>query len=295
MESEQIDRNFLSMLKKLWAQNRVVCIGLDSDYEKIPEFVKNYTMEEMAKTVSVPAHQIAIEETMFLFNKSIVDATADLVCAYKPNIAFYEEQGVAGISALIRTIAYIKKRAPEVPIILDAKRADIGNTNRGYVQSAFEMYGADAITVHPYLGAEAMKPFLEQKNQGIIVLWRTSHPGAGEVQDLEVDGKPFYQVVAKRVAENWNENGNCAVVVGATYPEELQEVRKIVGNMPILVPGVGTQGADVRKTVLAGGNEIIINTSRGAIFASNGSDFAEATRKETIRLSELINRYRTTK
>lgn len=294
MEPEQKERNFLDMLKKLWGQNRVVCIGLDSDHEKIPEFVKDITMEERAKTVSVPAHKMAIEETMFLFNKSIVDATADLVCAYKPNVAFYEEQGTAGISALIRTIAYIKKQAPEVPIILDAKRADIGNTNRGYVQSAFEIYGADAITVHPYLGAEAMKPFLEQKNKGIIVLCRTSNPGAGEFQDLEVNGKPFYQIVARRVAENWNENGNCAVVVGATYPEELQEVRKIVGNMPILIPGVGAQGADVEKTVLAGGNEIIINTSRGAIFASSGSDFADATRKETIRLTELINRHRTT-
>ena len=287
-------RNFIEMLRKLWAQNRVVCIGLDSDFEKIPEFVMYYAMENMAKTVGASVHQMAIEETMFLFNKSIIDATADLVCAYKPNVAFYEEQGVAGISALIRTIAYIKKRAPEVPIILDAKRADIGNTNRGYVQSAFEMYGADAITVHPYLGAEAMKPFLEQKNKGIIVLCRTSNPGAGEFQDLEVDGEPFYQVVARRVAENWNENGNCMVVVGATYPKELQEVRRIVGNMPILIPGVGTQGADVKKTVLAGGNEIIINTSRGAIFASDGSDFAEAARKETIRLSELINRYRIT-
>ena len=287
-------RNFIEMLRKLWAQNRVVCIGLDSDFEKIPEFVMYYAMENMAKTVGASAHQMAIEKTMFLFNKSIIDATVDLVCAYKPNVAFYEEQGVAGISALIRTIAYIKKRAPEVPIILDAKRADIGNTNRGYVQSAFEMYGADAITVHPYLGAEAMKPFLEQKNKGIIVLCRTSNPGAGEFQDLEVDGEPFYQVVARRVAENWNENGNCMVVVGATYPKELQEVRRIVGNMPILIPGVGTQGADVKKTVLAGGNEIIINTSRGAIFASDGSDFAEAARKETIRLSELINRYRIT-
>lgn len=285
------ERNFIEMLRKLWAQNRVVCIGLDSDYEKIPEFVKDYATEKMAKTVGASAHKMAIEEAMFLFNKSIVNATADIVCAYKPNVAFYEAQGNAGISALIRTIAYIKERAPKVPIILDAKRADIGNTNRGYVQSAFGMYGADAITVHPYLGAEAMKPFLEQKNKGIIVLCRTSNPGAGEFQDLKVDGEPFYQIVARRVAENWNENGNCAVVVGATYPKELQEVRKIVGNMPILIPGVGTQGADVRKTVLAGGNKIIINTSRGAIFASSDSDFAEATRKETIRLSDLIVQY----
>jgi len=167
-------RNFKEMLEKRWAGDKFVCVGLDSDFAKIPVAVK----------------QRRVKETIFAFNRQIIDATADLVCAYKPNIAFYEGQGMEGISALIQTFAHIHKRAPRVPVILDAKRADIGNTNKGYVRAVFHTYGADAVTVHPYLGREALKPFLDEGDKGIIVLCRTSNPGAGEFQDLKVNGKP---------------------------------------------------------------------------------------------------------
>ncbi len=275
-----IRRNFREMLEKQWAGDKFVCVGLDSDFAKIPKAVK----------------QGKVKETIFSFNRQIVDATADLVCAYKPNIAFYEGQGMEGISALIQTVSYIHKRAPRVPVILDAKRADIGNTNKGYVEAVFHTYGTDAVTVHPYLGREALKPFLDEGDKGIIVLCRTSNPGAGEFQDLKVNGKPLYQIVARRVAQHWNENNNCAVVVGATYPSELQKVRGLVEDMPILIPGIGTQGGDVKKTVKAGkdsrGWGMIINSSRGIIFASDGPDFATVARNKTIELSEMINQYR---
>jgi orotidine-5'-phosphate decarboxylase len=237
-----------------------------------------------------------VGRTIIAFNREIVEATADIVCAYKINVAFYEAHGTEGIRALRRTIAIIRTVAPNVPIILDAKRADIGNTNAGYVSAAFSFFLADAITVHPYLGAEALQPFLEQKDKGIIVLCRTSNPGAGEFQDLRVNGEPLYQVVARRVANEWNRNGNCALVVGATYPEELYQVRRLAGDIPILIPGIGAQGGDVEKTVTAGkdnrGQGMIINSSRGIIFASKGADFAEAARRETAKLRDLINQYR---
>ena len=277
------ERNFREMLEKQWALDKFVCVGLDSDLDKIPKAAEKGT----------------VKETIFSFNRQIVDATADLVCAYKPNIAFYEGQGVEGISALIQTVAYIRERTSGVPVILDAKRAEIGNTNKGYVEAVFHTYGADAVTVHPYLGREALKPFLDEGDKGIIVLCRTSNPGAGEFQDLKVDGEPLYQIVAKRVARHWNENNNCALVVGATYPEELQRVREIVGDfgdIPILIPGIGKQGGDVEKTVKAGkdsrGKGMIINSSRGIIFASDGPDFATVARNKTIELSEMINQYR---
>ena len=300
-----MNRNFREMLEAQWAKGNFVCIGLDSELGKIPESARRQTTGR----------------TILNFNEAIVDATKDVACAYKPNIAFYEAYGEAGLRALGETIDYIQKYAPDVPVILDAKRADIGNTNAGYVKAAFEYLRADAITVHPYLGAEALQPFLDRKDKGIIVLCRTSNPGSGEFQDRDVmltdddqviffgDEKeedmereewlsylPFYKYVAYRVAREWNENGNCAVVVGATYPGELREVRRIVGDMPILIPGVGAQGGDVEKTVRAGkdsrGQGMIINSSRGIIFASNGADFAEAARRETLKLHTLINQHR---
>ncbi|MCP6720236.1 MAG: orotidine-5'-phosphate decarboxylase [Patescibacteria group bacterium] len=305
-------RNFFRLLEARWAQDLFVCVGLDSDLSKIPE----------AAQVSDKTYPVGLDPTatIFGFNSAIVDATKDLVCAYKPNIAFYEAHGGAGWLALYQTVTYIHEVAPEVPVILDAKRADIGNTNNGYVR-AFELLQVDAITVNPYLGAEALQPFLDQKDRGIIVLCRTSNPGAGEFQDMVVSVSeeqfanisrgqpvsdsefsmprtmPLYQYVAYRVAARstgWNKNGNCAIVVGATYPGELREVRQqIVGDMPILIPGIGKQGGDIEKTVAAGidsrGQGIIVNSSRGIIFASGGSDFAEAARRETVKLSDTIN------
>jgi len=272
------ERNFRTMLENQWDQGNFVCIGLDSDLSKIPE----------------AARRSSPYETILTFNRDIVEATKNSVCAYKPNIAFYEALGGEGLQVLCHTIKFINMAAPRVPVILDCKRADIGNTNRGYATEAFDFLKADAITVHPYLGREALQPFLEKKDKGIIVLCRTSNPGAGEFQNLLVDGSmPLYQVVARKVAKEWNSNGNCAVVVGATYPEELAHVRGIVDDMPILIPGIGKQGGDVEETIKAGkdsrGKGMIINSSRGIIFASNRPDFADAALKETQKLHDEIH------
>lgn len=286
---------FVAKLENRWLQDNFVCVGLDSDFSQIPQVLKDATP---ITSLAANLQDIHAEEVMFRFNKAIIDATADLVCAYKPNPAFYEAQGDQGLRALARTVRHIKDNYPDVPVILDAKRADIGNTNNGYLEAAFDQLGVDAITVHPYLGREAMKPFLDRKDKGIIVLARTSNPGAGEFQDLRVGEaqEPLYQVIARNVAESWNQNGNCAVVVGATYPRELAEVRAIVEDMPILLPGIGVQGGEVESTVIAGkdsrGWGMIINSSRGIIFASKGEDFAQAARGAIQRLSTEINRYR---
>ena len=244
-----------------------------------------------------------VEERIFLFNKAIVDKTYKHAGAYKLNLAFYLGQGEPGIAALVRTIQYIRIVAPWIPVILDSKSGDIDNTNIGYVEYVFNLCGADAITVHPYLGKEAMAPFLAQKDKGVIVLCRTSNKGAGEFQDLIVEPKvvgdvkePLYCRVARHVARDWNYNGNCGVVVGATWPSELALVRQIVGNMLILIPGLGKQGGDLRKSVRAGMNEnrqgFVVNSSRGIIFKSSGEDFAEVAEAETIAMSKETNLHR---
>lgn len=282
-------RNFRELLEAQWSRGNFVCVGLDSEVNKIPEH-QHYT------DYGVNNRDIKVAETIVAFNRRIVEATKDIVCAYKPNAAFYEAHGDEGIAALRRTIETIHAIAPDVPVILDAKRADIGNTNAGYVDAAFGFLQADAITVHPYLGAEALQPFLARANKGVIVLCRTSNPGAGEFQDLSVNGEPLYRFVARRVSSEWNKNGNCALVVGATCPDELREVRTLVSDMPILIPGIGAQGGDIAKTVAAGadsrGKGMIINSSRGIIFASKEKDFAEAARRETIKLRDAINSFR---
>lgn len=291
-------RNFRELLEAQWSRGNFVCVGLDSELGKIPEVLPRNSL--------FPPGLGAISQTFFAFNAAIVDATCDLVCAYKPNIAFYEALGDVGWLALRETIAHIHSVAPDVPVILDAKRADIGNTNAGYLTAAFYMLAADAITVHPYLGREALQIFLGHEDRGIFVLCRTSNPGAGELQDLVVQnpeypdwggrGEPLYKIVARNVCARWNTKHNCGLVVGATYPEELEGVRSIVGDMPILIPGIGAQGGDVEKTVRAGkdsrGRGMIINASRSIIFASSGADFAEAARRETEKLRDLINQYR---
>lgn len=258
--------------------NSLVCVGLDSDVEKLPNFLKK---EDYAQ---------------YDFNRAIIDATYDLVCAYKPNSAFYEAQGNKGLVELRMTCDYIAQKYPEIPIILDAKRADIGNTNKGYIYSAFEYLKADAITLSPYLGKEALTPFLKREENGCIILCKTSNPGAGEFQDLEINGEPLYKIVAKKVATEWNTHNNCLLVVGATYPDELKEIRQITGDMTFLVPGIGAQGGEVEKTIKAGLNSkkrgLIINSSRGIIFASNGPDFADKAREETKKLKDEINKYR---
>jgi orotidine-5'-phosphate decarboxylase len=275
-----MSRDFRTLLEAQWEQGKFLCVGLDPDFEKIPE----------------SARKDGTQETIVNFNHAIIDATKDMVCAFKPNSAFYEAHGDEGWKALRETIQYIRDQAPEIPIILDAKRADIGNTNDGYVQSAFDHLHADAITVQPYLGREALQPFLDRKDKGIIVLCCTSNEGAGEFQSLEVEGKRLYQIVAEHVAKEWNVNGNCALVVGATYPEELAQVRAIVGDMPILIPGIGAQNGDLQKTVAAGktrdGRGMIISSSRAVIFASSGKDFAEAARAKARELHGAITKAR---
>jgi orotidine-5'-phosphate decarboxylase len=275
-------RNFRDMLEAKWAEGKFVCVGLDSEFEKIPFWAQRFDGDN-----------VHIGETIKNFNKKIVDMTHDMVCAYKPNVKFYIGHGPQGIDALAQTITHIHEKAPDVPVILDAKDMDIGNTNAGSVKFAFEYLNADAITVNPYLGREALQPFLDCKDKGIIVLCRTSNPGAGEFQDLLVDAGrayklPLYQYVACQVRDEWNANGNCCLVVGATCPEELAGVRKIVGDMPILIPGIGAQGGDIKATVNAGkdsrGKGMIINSSRGIIFA-------EDPRHEAEKLHQLITQY----
>ena len=295
-EATMSERNFMQMLKARWERNNFVCVGLDSEYEKIPKVVRER---------SLPWKRAIVD-----FNRAIVNATKDFVCAYKPNSAFYEACGAEGVEALHETIAHIGDVAPEVPVILDAKRGDTKDTNIQYAKMAFVSYGADAITVNPYMGREPLEPFLSRKDKGVIVLCRTSNEGASEFQDrtvvptaeeamkwgIPIRPMPLYQLVAYRVVKEWNANGNCAVVVGATCPAELDEVSQIVSNMPILIPGIGAQGGNLEKTVKAGkdshGAGMIINSSRGIIFASNGADFATVARRETEKLHNLINQYR---
>lgn len=298
-------RNFRQMLETQWSQGKFVCVGLDSDVWQIPK-------ESIPNSKYLTAAQLVL-----FFNRRIVDATYDLVCAYKPNVAFYEKLGDEGSHALRETVAHIHRVAPDVPVILDAKRADIGNTNKGYVAMAFDFLQADAITVNPYLGAEALQPFLAQADKGIIVLCCTSNSGAGEFQDLIVSPSyeeerrwnlpsgprgeqeptrmPLYQYVAYRVSREWNKNGNCALVVGATYPEKLREVRVIIGDMPILLPAVGFQQKDIPlevqvKQVVSNGADsrkrgMIINSASGIIFAPD-------PREATLQLHYLINQCR---
>lgn len=257
----------------------LLCVGLDADIEKIPAILKNE------------------KAPLFAFNKAIVDATHDLVCAYKPNSAFYEAYGPDGITQLKQTADYIHEKYPDIPIILDAKRADIGNTNNGYTSFIFDYLGMDAVTLHPYLGQEALMPFLEREDKGLIILCRTSNPGAAEFQDLLTDGTPVYQHVASAVSKKWNSRNNCLLVVGATYPQEMKIIREIVGSdMVFLVPGIGAQGGDVGAAVTAGlgANKrgLIINSARDIIYASNGDDFAQAARNRTIKVQDEINTYR---
>ena len=262
---------FIKKLQEKWDEKKFVCIGLDPVVEKLPKVVRN---------------------NFFEFNKAIIDATHDLVLAYKPNSAFYEALGPKGIEQLKQTVAYIQEKYSDIPVILDAKRGDIGSTNEGYVKFIFDYLNVDAVTLHPYLGKEAVQPFLDRKDKGIIILCKTSNPGAGEFQDLEFEGKPLYQIVAKKVITEWNENGNICFVVGATYPEEFISVRKIVGDVPILIPGIGAQGGDLEKTIKKGKNSrnqgMIISSSRGIIFASDREDFATVARKETLFLHNQI-------
>jgi orotidine-5'-phosphate decarboxylase len=270
--------SFTGKLARAWEKNdSLMCVGLDPEIERFPQKMH------------------AEASPIFHFNKAIIDATADLVCAYKPQFAHYAAYEAE--DQLERTIEYIHRTCPEVPVILDAKRADVGNTAERYAIEAFERYGADAVTVNPYLGGDALEPFLRHADKGVVILCRTSNPGAGELQDLMVGNRPLYLVVAELAARRWNTRGNCLLVVGATYPHELARVRDIVGDMPLLVPGVGAQGGDIAQAVANGqtpaGTGLIVSSSRGILYASAGADFASAARAAAEKLRAQINASRT--
>lgn len=271
--------NFIDKLTAAWRRNdSLLCVGLDPDVARFP------------------AHLRDAPDGIVEFCKAIIDATADLACAFKPQIAYFAALGAEGqLEAICR---YLGERYPHIPLILDAKRGDIGATAHQYAREAFDRYGADAVTVNPYMGFDSVEPYMEWKERGVIVLCRTSNAGGSDLQFLDVGGQPLYQHVARLVAEKWNKNGQCALVVGATFPDELAQVRSIVGDMPLLVPGIGAQGGDIEATVRSGrtaaGMGMMINSSRAILYAQpqGGEDFAAAARRVALETRDAINRYR---
>lgn len=269
--------NFRKKLSTIVHKNdSLLCVGLDIDKEKMPKFLFE-----------------SKDDPFFVFNKSIIDNTKDVVCAYKLNMAFYEVLGKNGIDLLEKTVQYIPR---DVIVILDGKRNDIGNTARKYARSLFETFSADAVTVNPYLGKDGVMPFLEYNDKCTFILCRTSNPSAVDFQDARAPKIPLYQMVARKIKE-WNIYGNCGAVVGATYPDELRIIRGILGDdIPLLIPGIGKQCGDVVKTVKHGTNKkgemAIINSSRGIIYAGHDKDFAEKSRNKALSLRDEINRYR---
>ncbi len=269
--------NFNDRLAAAWAANdSLLCVGIDPDVKRFPK------------------HFAGRKDAILEFGKAIVDATADLVCAFKPQIAyFHAERAEDQLEALID---YMRETYPTVPVILDAKRGDIGSTAEQYAREAFERYRADAVTISPFLGHDSVTPYTQYADKGVIILCRTSNPGGSDLQFLKVDGELLYQRIARVVATEWNDNRNCALVVGATFPNELAAVRGIVGDMSLLVPGIGAQGGDIEATVRAGrsaaGTGLMINSSRAILYASDGEDFAAAARRVADETRIAINRFR---
>lgn len=268
---------FNQQLQSAWAsQGSMLCVGFDPDPRRLP-----------------PALQ-GKPEGIFEFCREIADATADLVCAFKPQFAYFASQRAE--AQLEKLIKHLKEKHPHIPVILDSKRGDIGSTADHYALEAFERYGADAITVNPYMGFDTIEPYLKHAGKGVIVLCRTSNPGGSDLQFLNVssDGQPLYLHVAKLAAQQWNSSGQISLVVGATFPEEIAKVRAIVGEMPLLIPGIGAQGGDIDATVKAGaipnkpGTGMIINSSRAILYASSGSDFAEAARAVALNTRDAL-------
>ncbi len=266
---------FRTKLHTAWKSSQsMLCVGLDPDPERLPaSFVQG-------------------NEATFEFCKAIVDATAHTVCAFKPQFAYFAAQRAE--PELERLCHYIHDTYPGVLLILDAKRGDIGPTARQYAREAFDRYGADAVTVNPYLGTDSIEPYLSYSEHGVFVLCRTSNAGGSDFQSLDVGGEPLYSHVARRAATEWAGMGDCGLVVGATFPDELAAVRRIVGDMPILAPGVGAQGGDVEATVAAGatpdGFGMVINSSRAILYASFEADFEEAACREAMATRDAIRR-----
>ena len=272
---------FMSTLAANWTdRNSLLCVGLDPDPAKLP------------------VHLQGQPGAIFEFCKAIVDATADLVCCFKPQIAYFAAQRAE--DQLEALIAHIHAAHPNTPVILDAKRGDIGSTAEQYAIEAFERFRADAVTVNPYMGRDSAEPYLAYPDKGVILLCRTSNAGGSDLQFLDVttDGQTekLYERVARLVAQDWNASGNCGLVVGATFPAEIARVRALVGAMPLLVPGIGAQGGDIAATVQAGrsanGGGLMINSSRAIIYAGKGEDFAAEARLVAQQTRDTINRFR---
>ena len=271
---------FIQQLQYAWQTNHsLLCVGLDPTPEKLPHHLRS----------------LPLEQAFYEFCTQLMDATAPYACSFKPQIAYLAaHRAEAALEAIIR---YAKEHHPHIPIILDAKRGDIGSTAEQYAIEAFERYQADAVTVNPYMGFDSVQPYLGYPDKGVIILCRTSNPGGSDLQFLQVDGQPLYQIVAHKVAHEWNTNGQCALVVGATFPNEIAQVRAIVGDMPLLIPGIGAQGGDLAATMQAGqtanGTGVIINSSRAIIYASVGEDYVQAAAQVARETQLAINALRT--
>jgi orotidine-5'-phosphate decarboxylase len=270
---------FIEKLHKAWDANQsLLCVGLDPDVSKFP------------------SHLQGQPDAIAQFCKAIIDATADLACSFKPQIAYFAAQRAE--DQLEDICAYMRSKYPHIPIVLDAKRGDIGATAEQYAREAYERYGADAVTVNPYMGYDSVAPYLEWNDRGVIVLCRTSNAGGSDLQFLNVGERPLYQHVAQLVADKWDRNNQCALVVGATFPAELAQVRALIGDMPLLVPGIGAQGGDIKATVeagqTAGGHGMMINSSRAILYATAQGDetFAPAARRVALETRDAINQYR---
>lgn len=254
----------------------VLCVGLDPDVTKMPrEIIKS-------------------DEPLYDFIAPIIDGTHDLVCCYKPNIAFYEAYGPRGIEQLIKVIEHIRGLDHDIPIILDAKRGDIGNTAKAYAHTIFDYFRADAVTVNPYMGGDTLQPFLDYVTRGIIVLCLTSNTGYSDFETLETDGEPLYIKVAKKAVE-WNKCENIALVIGATHPCEAARVREAAPEVPFLMPGIGAQGGDPTEIMRIGftksGYPPIVNSSRSILYAGSEDDYAEMSRKAAITTRDKLNKY----
>lgn len=291
------------------AARSLVCVGLDPDPVLMPMEVFRQAQDERGQGTGQDERVVRqdpdgrpagggwfsyeAERAVVEFNRAIVDATADLVCAYKPNIAFYEALGLPGLRALEATVSHIRDAAPDCVLIVDCKRGDIGNVAAAYAKAMFDIWGFDAVTVNPWGGMETVEPWLGKPDRGVFVWCRGSNPGSSDLQDLVVDGvEPVYMRLARDLSELPAQR-NLGLVVGATVPEQLAAVREVCPNMPILIPGVGAQGGDleasVRNGVDAKGRLAIINSGRGIIYASSGDDFAEAARRAAGELRDGIN------
>lgn len=269
--------NFMHSLHAAWRDhNSLLCVGLDPDPKRFP------------------AHLREQPDAIFEFCKAIVDATADLACSFKPQIAYFAAQRAE--DQLEALIEHIHRQHPTIPVILDAKRGDIGSTAEQYAIEAFERFKADAITVNPYLGRDSVEPFLAYRDKGVILLCRTSNAGGSDLQFLDVGGEKLYEHLARLVSDQWNQSGQCALVVGATFPAEIARVRALTGDMPLLVPGIGAQGGDIEATVRAGcttrGDGLLINSSRAILYAGTGEDYAQQARQVAAATRDAINEHR---